>query len=275
MSLPRNQRGRAVLRISLPWMIDVVQAVDNLSQVTKGNTYGQIWGFAYTARNQLEALFVQSLYGGSLHSSRQSANQLHQTLSRVVEADMADAVTDIDDWQIGHQREQFRTVFLAELGTLPCYFVAAKPPYDTDTLLDGGEALMPADLSQKVPEAAFDAKEAAKALAYELGTACGFHAFRLLESVVRRYYKEVTGGAAPPKQRNLGVYIRALTTAKANTKVVAALTQLKDLHRNPLAHPEVALLVDEAISILGMVRSAVAAMLNELPHPPTTTSTID
>jgi hypothetical protein len=163
--------------------------------------------------------------------------------------------------------------FLAELATLPAYYVLPKPPYDIDTLLQEGEALMPPSLAAKVPEAMFDCREAGKALAFEVGTACGFHTFRVLESVVRRYYKEATGGTAQPKQRNLGVYIAALKTAKADEKIIAALQQLKDLHRNPLVHPEVAIPVEEAISILGMVRSVVAAMLNALPDLPQTTTT--
>ena len=263
-----------MLRISLPWLLGVSQSVEGLRNVTVGMTYGEAWGYAFTARSQLEAMFRDSLYANSLHSSRQSADALHATLSRIIEAKSDDQMSDIDQWQVNHQREQFRTVFLAELGTLPSFFVTQKPPYDTHVLLDSGEGLMPSDLPQKVPEAVFDAKEAAKAVAYELGTACGFHAFRVLESVVRRYHSKLSGGQAQPKQRNLGVYIRALTSCGGDPKVIATLTQLKDLHRNPLSHPEAALRLEEAISILGLVRSAVGAMLDLLPDAPQTTTTV-
>lgn len=254
-------------------MIEVVQAVDALSAVKEGVTYGSVWGFAYSAKNQLESLFSQSLYSGALLSSWQSGNELHTTLEGMVGQKQEDVINPLDDWLVRSQSERFKTVLLAELGTLPCYYVRPNPPYNTNSLLDSGETLMPAALVLKAPEAVFDAKQAAKALAFDLGTACGFHAFRVLESVVRRYYTEVTGGKAEPKQRNLGVYIRALTTAKADSKIIAALTQIKDLHRNPLVHPEVAILADEAISILGMVRSLVTMMLVALPEVPQTTAT--
>jgi hypothetical protein len=37
-------------------------------------------------------------------------------------------------------------------------------------------------------------------------------------------------------------------------KVVAALIQIKDLHRNPLIHPEDTLTVEQALNLLGIVR---------------------
>ncbi len=95
-------------------------------------------------------------------------------------------VSDEHLWQVDYRRQQFRTVFFAELGTLPSYFVLPKAPYDTNLLLEGGEALMPPELASKVPEAVFDVKEAGKALAYELGTSCGFHMFRVLEPNPKR-----------------------------------------------------------------------------------------
>jgi hypothetical protein len=101
---------------------------------------------------------------------------------------------------------QFRTAFIAEIGTFPSYFVSQKGSFDTLTLLDEPSRLFPADLWNKVPEARFDVAEAGKALCYELSTACGMHVFRAVETVLRRYYTEVTGGKAQPKVRNIGVY---------------------------------------------------------------------
>jgi hypothetical protein len=90
---------------------------------------------------------------------------------------------------------------------------------------------------------------------------------------VRRYYEDVSGNPAKLKTRNLGVYIHSLEQAHADERITKALRQLKDLHRNPLIHPEVAIRTDEAITIVGMVRSVVSMMLNELPEPPQTTTT--
>ena len=47
--------------------------------------------------------------------------------------------------------------------------------------------------------------------------------------------------------------------------IVEAIKQMTKLHRNPLVHPEVILRTEEAIGIIGMARSAIAAMLAALP----------
>lgn len=171
------------------------------------------------------------------------------------------------------QRDQFRTALLAELGVLPTYFVSQKEGFDTLTLLDNGPALFPLSLKAKAPEAVFDAAETGKALAFELATAVGFHVFRALEAVLRRYYTEVSKGAPAPKVRSIGVYVRAMQKLKVgDPKILAALDQIKDLHRNPLVHPEAVLNMDAAVALVGIARSAIGAMLNELPELPLTTS---
>jgi hypothetical protein len=104
----------------------------------------------------------------------------------------------------------------------------------------------------------------------------GFHAFRVTESVLRKYYSHVTGGQAQPKVRNIGVYLNALKQSnKGDAKILAALKQMTDLHRNPLIHPEVILTTEESIATLGIARSVITAMLTVLPvQPPTTTTAV-
>jgi hypothetical protein len=72
------------------------------------------------------------------------------------------------------------------------------------------------------------------------------------------------------------VYLRAIKqTNKGDDKILAALEQMTDLHRNPLMHPEVILTPDEAIATLGIARSVITAMLAVLPvQPPTTTTAV-
>ena len=176
-------------------------------------------------------------------------------------------------WSIQNAYAQYKTALLAELGTFNTYFVTQKGAFDMYSLLGFGETLFPAELGTKVPEALADAREAAKALAYEVPTACGFHTFRVTESVLRKYYVHVTG-KRPPRVRNIGVYLNSLKqTKKGDEKIVTALKQMTDLHRNPLIHPEAILTNEEAIATLGIARSAITAMLAALPVPPPTTTT--
>ena len=109
-----------------------------------------------------------------------------------------------------------------------------KRGYDVEELVSQGEGLFPDDLPNKVPEAVSDIQQATKCLAFELPTACGFHR-RLLKSVIRRYFDAVTGGAERPANRNIGDYLSKMKElGKGDAKVMAALKDLKDLHRNPL-----------------------------------------
>jgi len=160
----------------------------------------------------------------------------------------------------------YKIALLAEIDSFYSYFVTQKRGYDTFSLLQQADVLFPDELRSKVPEAIFDIQEAGRALAFERFTAAGFHIFRAVESVVRRYWAHVSGGKAPPKVRSLGVYIAALEKAKVDDpKVISALRQLNTLHRNPLAHPEVALTMDEATAILGASQSVICATLAGLP----------
>jgi hypothetical protein len=223
----------------------------------------------------LNELLNVSVFSSTLRSCRQNGEALMSTINGLVQNTNADEILQpYQPVMISQQMTQFKTALIAEIGVLPSYFVNQKGGFDTLTLLDWGELLFPDDLREKAPEAVFDTQQAAKALAFELPTSSGFHAFRATESVLRRYYSHVTRSSSLPKVRNIGVYIKALRLAKGGDEVIlSSLEQLTKLHRNPLIHPEAVLTMDEAISTLGMARSVVTAMLNVLPTlAPTTAS---
>jgi hypothetical protein len=93
-------------------------------------------------------------------------------------------------------------------------FSLAKEGYDVNLLIDYGEVLFPPDMVKKAPEAVKDAKEAGRALAFELGTGCGFHVFRVVECVLRRYWDKVTNGKARPVPQTIGKFAAELENGK-------------------------------------------------------------
>jgi hypothetical protein len=157
----------------------------------------------------------------------------------------------------------------SELSLLNLYIVSEKGGFNTTNLIANAYLVFPGDLFPKVPEAIPDIQQATRCLAYELPIACGFHLHRANESVLHRYYDAVTGGKSRPTGRNIGDYLQMLRVHGAGeAKIMAALRDLKDLHRNPLIHPEDSLeSVEEAISLLGLVRSVMSSMLKEIPFP--------
>lgn len=264
-----------MIRISLSYIFELSTRLEPLGRLPDVETgLAGIWVPLYVAQSQLDELYRQSPYVPQLRSSTAAANQLLSAIK--VETDNLDLNRKIAAHVLINIRTlygQFRTIFLADLGVTHSYFVTQKGGFDTISILAFGENLFPPELGIKVPEAIFDVREAGKCLAYELPTSSGFHIFRAIESVLRKYYAQVTGGAPAPKVRSIGVYVAALRRAnKADPKILTALEHLNQFHRNPVVHPEAVLTVDEAITIFGLARSVIAQMLVVLPIPAPTTS---
>jgi hypothetical protein len=157
----------------------------------------------------------------------------------------------------------------AELSNVDCYYVTQKGGYDTNLLVVNAEKMFPSDLPVKVSEAITDIREAGRCLGYEASTAAGFHILRALESVVRKYWGATAKGKTHPKNKTLGSYVKQLNDNNlGDPKVRAVLQQIKDLHRNPIAHPGDSLSLDETIGLFGIVHSAIAAMIGQIPAPP-------
>jgi len=215
-----------VIRTSLQYIYNLAAGLDQLGQLRAG----KLEDIAFKligAEQDIRQLLTESVYSASLRNSQNPGAELLDYLNSLVAGDWK---REVLPWEIiGIQRRyaDFKTVLVSELGVLPSYFVNQKGAYDTLTLLQGGTMLFPAKLLAKVPEAKFDALEAAKALAFEMGTAAGFHIYRCLEAVLRRYWSHVSNGHAPPKVRSVGVYVAALEKNKlGDPKVVAALRQI-------------------------------------------------
>lgn len=61
-------------------------------------------------------------------------------------------------------------------------------------------------------------------------------------------------------------YLNILRTKKlGDPKVLSVLQSIKDLHRNPIMHPEERIAsVDEAISLLAAIRASIGYMLDRI-----------
>jgi hypothetical protein len=226
-----------VLRISLGYVYGFAKELEPLvSLPDQDATLGDVFLPLWSARVTVDNMHNSSVFGPYLNVSRQSAINFINTLNGYLNSeDYNRTISRQIILSVKRECEEYRNAFLAELGVFNSYFVTHKLPFDATALLLSGESLFPSDLIAKVPEAITDAREAGKCLAYEAPTAAGFHLFRVLESVLRRYYAHVTGGKAPPKQRSIGVYINAIRQAKkGDEKILSTVKQISDHHRNPL-----------------------------------------
>jgi hypothetical protein len=172
-----------------------------------------------------------------------------------------------DAYPISSLLTSFEAVLGAELSLLPLYVVAQKAGYDTAILVENGAACFPADVWTKVPEAIADLQQGTKCIAYEVFTASAFHFHRANEAVLRRYWDAVSVGKSRPFTRNIGDYLNEMDKQGfGDPKVKTSLRDLKDLHRNPLIHPEHSLnTAEEAIALMNGVHNVMVYMLQEIP----------
>jgi len=229
----------------------------------------------YIAEAALDELLHRSVF--SLRTSRQSGENL-LTVIRNLKA-FIDESTDtsaILGWYhvfaITSAMTTFEAVLGAELSLWPIYIALPKAGYDTSVLIERGEACFPADIKTKVPNAVADLNSGTKCLAYELFTAAAFHLHRANESVLSVYWDIVSGGAPRPNTRNMGDYLREMNERGiGDERVKAALKDLKDLHRNPLIHPEMSINnVDDAVALMNSVHTVIVGMLKGIPSTGTT-----
>lgn len=252
-----------MIRITLPYLYDLAATLKQLTTLRDGMSLTDARYVLYNAQSQLEGFLYGSVYSESLRATAQPGAELLQAVKKISASTDKDKKLDfIDVWSVNNTLTQFETVLTAEMNITPAFFVTKKRGYDIVDLIDRAEILLPKDFPTKVPEAVNDIRQAGKCLAFEIPTAAGFHMMRALELTLRLYYDVSTKNAARPNTNNMGDYLRDLEQKKCgNEKVIAILRQIKDLHRNELIHPEITLTLDEALTLWGIVQSAIAAML--------------
>jgi len=204
--------------------------------------------------------------------SRNAAQSLVNIINDIIPANYKD-FSSIDSektlgwlhwYRINNGIKDFETVFSAELQNLDTYFVIQKLAYVTHDLIENGEKVLPQNVINRLPEEAIvDIRQAGRCIAFELPTGAGYHIMRATEKVLRIYYEQVIGES--PAQKVWAGCITALKqSGKANDKILSIFDQIRDLHRNPLMHPEVFLGINEALTLFDIAKSAITVMVDEI-----------
>jgi hypothetical protein len=272
---PAELVGGKLIRLSIAYFYNLGAAMKQARYLIdsgktsplKNFTIAELWPSLKTIENEINGLFATEWFLPALRSAFQPGQALLNQLKTITDSDKwTDFVEPSDLWQIDRLLADFETVLKSELNISDSYFVSRKGGFDTTALIANAESIFPHSLITKAPDSIRDIRESGKCLAFELSTASGFHILRATESVVRIYWDVVSNAAPHPDIRSLGVFLAEMEKNKfGSDKVRAVLKQIKDLHRNPLIHPEVIIDLDEAIGLFGICRSAVGAMLAEIP----------
>lgn len=170
--------------------------------------------------------------------------------------------------------EKFETVAAAELQVLDSYFVSKKGIYSTADLIDHADQALSEPVRFLMPsQAILDFRQAGRCLAFDLFTAAGFHSLRATDAVIRSYYALFAGHPPKPKLRNWGAYVRILKGCivkpsvedlKPDIKTLELVDHIREMHRNPIIHPEDNLDEDKALILFDLCKSAIVAMIAEM-----------
>lgn len=140
--------------------------------------------------------------------------------------------------------DTFRSVFEAECRDVDVYSVGQISIYKTSALVSGASGAIPSDIAAHLPPVTLEEFDnAGRCLAFDLPTACGFHALRGLELVMDAYLNSF--GVTTSGFRSWNDYISAASELskqegagkKPSAKVTAMLDRMRSLDRNPLMHP--------------------------------------
>ncbi|HEX8814751.1 MAG TPA: hypothetical protein VF753_04545 [Terriglobales bacterium] len=201
-----------------------------------------------------------------LELSGDAANELSSAMQRVSNKVWADPPQEVEAWELNNIREkldQLETVMALELQRHQTYLVSQIGGYSMPLLATKAEVNILEDALAVIDEQAKkDFREAGRCLAFEVPTAAGFHAMRATENVLRQYYALVM--KKPVGKTDWGTCTAELTKAKVNKKVIQVLDQIRDLHRNPLMHPQDFLTMKEAISLFDIAKSAIGSLAEEI-----------
>lgn len=260
---------KKVQRISVAFFCDLGASLKRIRDIDAGSTVLSVWQILSAAERALKFLFEEEWFLPAVKTAYISGQRLSKALEELSKVpELSSQITQQQVNSIIDALNDFEVVLANELLGADTYYVDRVSGFDTETLIWNAEKCFPAEFGNKVPEALPDIREAGKCLAFSLNTAAGFHALRAMEAVVRSYWSRVSGGKPHPEQKNLGAYIKSMDENNfGSKKVLSALKQIKDLHRNPLMHPEETLDSEDAIALWGICQSAISAMLKEISNP--------
>ena len=256
-------------RLNTGYFYQLGWQVHQLANVTMQSKRSDWYLMFATAKGVLDQFTSEAIIPAPL--SKQAARNLLQAIDTVFpsqwsEAQSADELVGYHAFGMVERLREFEHVLAAELSQIETFVTAQKGIFDTKRLVEDAEFMFPEPVRPWLSEQAkIDIRQAGRCLAFELPTATGFHLARAVEDSIRKYYEIVAGESYDTKKhgRSWAKYISALKSQGAENKVLNALDQMRELHRNPISHPDINLSTAEALMLVGLAQSAIVAMATD------------
>lgn len=258
--------GGNVQRITVSWWYQLGTAIRPLRDLTNEQKALPVFMATSVAKPWVD--YVASMT--ALPTTRTAAI----ALSQAIDAAMKSAAENFQG-EIGLDTafvlrdavSKFETILQAELAQLDTYYVVPKGNYSTASLIDAADAGLIGSYDEAVVPAAarLEMRSWGRCFAFNLPTASGFHILRATEIVVRNYITRLSPKQElPDSARSWGKYVEILKKLGAEDRVVHALDQIRELHRNPLMHPEDVLDLAGADALYGLAKSVIVAIASDL-----------
>lgn len=260
------------------YLYELGKAMHPLHAIGRESTYGNAWAQSFVAAGQLDAFINKSIYTSSIRLLTEPGCKLLEALEEIDQEGGFMSVEESRNKKLSFPTfnkfssalNGFETIFQAEFKNGNMFLVTRKGGFETRALIENGFLLFPSSLPLKVPGALQDIKQGTKCLAFEVYTAAGFHLHRAHESVIKHYYSQLAGRGFADNERNMGQYIKKLKEVGAPQHILSCLRDLKDMHRNPLMHPDQSIESDDdAIALLNAIHTSINGMLKEIPDADT------
>ena len=249
-----------------------------LRDLKPGERYGQFSHTLVSAEIVLEQFM--GLNKEILPQAVEKAKQLKDTIQRRL-AHAIELISDAETTSVGWALTNFETTLEDELERLPTFLVEPVGAYSFGQLISNADAVFSEGLrtSGIIPNQALkDVQCAGKCLAFDQATACGFHAFRAADAMIRAYYAHFIGSPPPggKEPRDWGGYIQELRKAIANNpkpripndRTVELLDSIRAMDRNPVIHPEQDLDADTALATFDLCKNVITLMAIDIRNLP-------
>ncbi len=261
--------GVYVQKFNLHDMYELGQRLVPLKELKWEDKIGDRLGNLWFARAALETYTSEA--SPLLEAAKRAGRKVITSIGGIIPTDFDEATkldkeTQLSYWgyRIKEDLAALESVLANEMPGVPAYIVSPKGIYKTEDLIEHAEKQFPQELqSLLAQQTVLDIREAGKCLAFSLPTACSFHLWRALETVMDAYYVKLASKSFDDAKvsRNWGAKIKALQEANAEASVTKFLDHIREQYRNPQTHPEEMVELNEALMLFGAAASAITAIV--------------
>ncbi|UYO00787.1 MAG: hypothetical protein KIT02_06150 [Devosia sp.] len=244
--------------------------------VVKG---GHMYFSAMDVRSKIESFIADD---NGFYTCKHAAGDLLETAKTWLEKVTPEGKFISENFDKDHQSwefsdfvrriDSFKNVFDAECREVDVYSVGQIGIYKTSALVSDGASVIPIEVRAHMSQVAVDEfRNAGKCLAFDLPSACGFHALRGMELVMDDYLRSFQVVTDTFKTWN--DYIQAAeklirdgneSGKKPSPRVTAMLDRMRTLDRNPLMHPRDTLDEVAADQLFKLSAVTVVEMIREM-----------